>query len=87
VKDERGVMKFIKKCITIEYAVTYLRWVPCHSGMARAQVAEEGDGLQLWRVAADILNIQSRADDKGWSCSFGAGSGLTTPHHKKISLL
>jgi hypothetical protein len=27
--------------------------VPCHHGMARSQVADGGDGLQLWRVAAD----------------------------------
>jgi hypothetical protein len=27
------------------------RWVPCHRGMACPQVADEGDGLQIWRVA------------------------------------
>jgi hypothetical protein len=53
--------------------------------MARPQVAE-GDGLQIWRVAANILNKQSRRADKGWSSSFGVGVGSTT-HHKKISLL
>jgi hypothetical protein len=26
------------------------RWVPCHHGMARPQVADGGDGLQIWRV-------------------------------------
>jgi len=28
---------------------------PCHSGMARPQVADGGDGFQMWRVAANIL--------------------------------
>jgi hypothetical protein len=41
----------------------------CHHGMARPQVADGGDGLQLWRVAANILNKQSRITNKGWSCS------------------
>jgi hypothetical protein len=33
---------------------------PCHirnqHGMARPRVADGGDGLQIWRVAANILN-------------------------------
>jgi hypothetical protein len=33
-------------------------WVPCHHGMARPQVANGGDALQVWRVAANILNKQ-----------------------------
>ena len=28
--------------------------------MARPQVADRGDGLQIWKVAANILNKQSR---------------------------
>jgi hypothetical protein len=28
-------------------------------------VADGGDGLHIWRVAANILNKQSRTDDKG----------------------
>jgi hypothetical protein len=51
----------------------HVKWVPCHHGMARPQVAEGGDGLQIWRVAADILNKQSRRADKGGSSSFGVG--------------
>jgi len=27
------------------------------------------DGLEIWRVAADILNGQSRTADKGWYSS------------------
>jgi len=35
-----------------------------------------GDGLQTWRVAANILNKQSRTADKPWSCSLGLRRGL-----------
>jgi hypothetical protein len=31
----------------------------CHRGMARLLVADGGDGLQIWRVAANVLNKQS----------------------------
>jgi hypothetical protein len=48
--------------------------------MVCPQVADGGDGLQIWRVAANIPYKQSRTDDKGWSSSLGVG--LTTPHHK-----
>jgi hypothetical protein len=37
----------------------------CHHGMARPQVADGGDGLQICRVAASILNKQSRTANKG----------------------
>jgi hypothetical protein len=47
-----------------------VKWVPCHHGMARPQVADGGDGLQVWRVAANILNKQSRRADKEWYSSF-----------------
>jgi hypothetical protein len=40
-------------------------WVPCHHGMARPRVASGGDSLQIWRVAANILNDQSRIANKG----------------------
>jgi hypothetical protein len=33
--------------------------------MARRQVADGGEGLQIWRLAANILNKQSRTTDKG----------------------
>jgi hypothetical protein len=55
--------------------------------MARPQVANGADGLQIWRAAANILNKQSRTADMGFSCSLGVGRGLTTPHRKKHSML
>jgi hypothetical protein len=52
----------------------YVMWVPCHHGMVRHQVGDGGTGLQIWRVAANILNKQSRTADKGWS-GLGVGRG------------
>jgi hypothetical protein len=61
----------------------HVRWVACHHGMERPQVSDAGGSLQFWRVAANILNKQSRTADKRWSFSLGLGVGLSTPHHKK----
>jgi hypothetical protein len=36
-----------------------------HHGMARHRVTDEGDGLQILKVAANLLNKQSRTADKG----------------------
>jgi hypothetical protein len=47
--------------------------------MAPFQVADGGDGLQIWRVAADILNKQSQTEDRGWPSSLGVGRGGLTP--------
>jgi hypothetical protein len=48
-------------------------WVPCHHGMARPQVADGGDALHTWRVAANMLNKQSRTAENGWSSSLEVG--------------
>jgi hypothetical protein len=53
----------------------HVRWVPCHHGMARPQVADREDTLQIWRVATNILNKQSRTADKGWPSTLGVGRG------------
>jgi len=39
--------------------------------MARPQVEDGGDGLQIRRVAANIINKPSRTAEKEWSSSFG----------------
>jgi len=51
---------------------------PCHHGTARHQVGDVWDGLQMWRVAANILDKQCRAAEKGWPSTLGI-----TPHSKK----
>jgi hypothetical protein len=43
---------------------------PCHHSMARPR-ADGRDSLQFWRLAANILNKQSRTNDKRWSSSLG----------------
>jgi hypothetical protein len=58
----------------VAYFTVHVSWVPCHHGMARPQVADGGDGLHIWRVAANILNKQSRKVDKS-SPSFEVGRG------------
>jgi hypothetical protein len=40
---------------------------------------------QIWRVAANILNKQSRTAETVWSSSLGLGDVLTTPHRKNVS--
>jgi hypothetical protein len=34
----------------------YVKWFPFYHDMARPQVADGGDGLQILRVAANILS-------------------------------
>jgi hypothetical protein len=59
------------------------RWVSCHRDMARPQVAEGREGLQTWRVAAAVLNKQSRQQTRGGPPAGGLGVKLTTPHRKR----
>jgi hypothetical protein len=41
----------------------------------------------IWRIAANVLNKQSRAADKGWSSSLGVGRGANNPSPENVSLL
>jgi hypothetical protein len=54
--------------------------------MVRPQVVDEGNGLQIWRVAANIPNKQSQAADKGWSSGWGLWHGANNSL-QKIRLL
>jgi hypothetical protein len=65
----------------------HVKLVHCHQGMTRPQVADRGDGLQIWRVAANILNEQSWTADSGWSSSLGVGRELTSFPRKNQYLL
>jgi hypothetical protein len=47
-----------ERCGEEKILANHVRWVPCHHGMARPQVADGGDSLQFWREAANILNKQ-----------------------------
>jgi hypothetical protein len=54
--------------------------------VAPPQVANGGDNLQIWRIAANISNKQLRTSDKGWSSSLWVGRGLRTPHRKETNM-
>jgi hypothetical protein len=55
--------------------INHVRWAPCHHGIPRPRVADGADALQVWRVAANILNKESRTADKWWSSSLRVGRG------------
>jgi hypothetical protein len=50
-----------------------IQYVPCHKCTARSQVPDLGNGLQIWRVAANTLNKQSEGADKGWFSTLCVG--------------
>jgi hypothetical protein len=52
---------------------------PCHNSTGRPRVADGGEGLRIWRVAANILNKQSRTADTEWSSSFGGERRANRP--------
>jgi hypothetical protein len=56
-------------------SLSYVSWVPCRHAMACHRVADGGDGLQIWRVAANVLNKQLRIADKEWPSRLGVGRG------------
>jgi hypothetical protein len=53
--------------------------------MARPQVADGGEGLQIWRVAANTLHKQSRTADKGCS-NLGFRRGFNSLSYKTSTL-
>jgi hypothetical protein len=62
-----------------------IRWVPCHHGMAPSQVVDGGEGLQTWRLAANMLNKHSRTANKWWSFSLWVGRGAKKLHRKNLA--
>lgn len=48
---------------------------PSHHGMVHPRIADGGDTLQVWRVAANVWNKQLWTAYKGWSSSLGVGCG------------
>jgi hypothetical protein len=68
-----------KVTIFLSHDESNIKWVPCHHGMARPQVADGGDSLQIWRVAANVLNKQPQTADRGWSSSLWVWRGANNP--------
>ena len=50
------------------------KWVPVNTAWYVLRLRKE-ERPPIWRVAANILNKQSRTADKGWSSSLGVGRG------------
>jgi hypothetical protein len=51
--------------------------------MAQPWVADGGDGLEVWSVAANTLIKQTQTADKWWSSSLEVGRGIKTSPKKK----
>jgi hypothetical protein len=65
--------------LSLRYSLSMLGGSPCHYSMARPRVADGRDGLQQWRLTANILNKQPRTNDKGWSSSLGVRCRANNP--------
>jgi hypothetical protein len=50
------------------------KWVPVTTAWRVLRLRME-ERPPIWRVAANVLNKQSRTADKGWSSSLGVGRG------------
>jgi hypothetical protein len=59
----------------------------CHHGMARPQVADGEESFQIQKVAANILNDQSRTAEKRCPSSMGVGRGANKSSPYKINML
>jgi hypothetical protein len=56
-----------------------VKWVPFNHSMAYPQITDGGNGLLIWRVAANILNKQPIKDGP---FDWGIGIRPITHHHK-----
>jgi hypothetical protein len=54
--------------------------------MEYPEVMNGANGLQIWRVAANLLNMHFKAADKGWFFGLGAIVG-NNPHSTKYKLI
>jgi hypothetical protein len=63
----------------------HARWVSCHHSMSRPRVADGLGGHQLWMVATNIMNKQSRSADTGWLLSLGVGRGTNSPSPRRMN--
>jgi hypothetical protein len=75
--DIHFILIFWKKIYGLHVYQSYsltsmLRWVSCHHSMVHYKVANGGDSLQTWIVAANILNKQSWTAVEGSPSSLGS---------------
>jgi hypothetical protein len=53
--------------------------------MTGPRVEDGGNDHQMWRVAANILNKQSRRPTRGGPSAWVRGEGLTSPHRQRAT--
>jgi hypothetical protein len=58
------------------------KWVPVTTALRVLRLRME-ERFPIWRVAANILNKQSRTADKGWSSSLRGGRGANNASPSK----
>ena len=62
------------------------KWVPVTTAWYILRLRME-ERPPIWKVAVNILNMQSQTADKGWSYSFGVGRGANNNSPQKRTLL
>jgi hypothetical protein len=71
VDDDPATLQFF-----VRYFIRFhVKGVHCHHGIARPRVADGKDGLQIWRIYANILNNQSRTADNRCPSRLGVRGG------------
>jgi hypothetical protein len=68
--------------VTVNSNETKWWWILRRYGVPVPQVADGGDGLHIWWVVANILNKQSRTEEKSCPRIWGLGVRVTTPYLK-----
>jgi hypothetical protein len=61
-------------CLYLQDWPFCVKWVS-HNSTVRPLVVDGGDDLQIWRLAADILNKKSRSAYKEWTSTTAGGVG------------
>ena len=62
------------------------KWVPVTMARRVLRLRME-EWPPIWKVAANIMNMQPRTSDKGWSSSLGVGRGVDNSSPKYLVLL
>ena len=70
------ILYYTTQCLSVGCCMmlNHDKWVPVTKAW-RVLTLRMEQGPPMWEVATNILNEQSRTDDKGWSSSLGVGRG------------
>jgi hypothetical protein len=74
-----------KNLTAVILLASHVKWVTCYHSMAHPQVTGGGDGLQLRKVGANILNKQPQMT-RGGPPACGLDMELTNPPPYKTSM-